>query len=394
MEKSVPILIGGGSLAGIACAIRLRQLGHTAWVLEKSHFPRPKLCGEFLGPDALTALKRLNLLEVVQELAFGPVRETLFFNRKGRPIRIKHAWISREYPYGLAIPRETLDHVLVEQAKKMGIPVLEGRCILSPIQMKNSRFEITANTKSASRQIQPERWITHCFIDATGRSGKLSLRSHASQSVAKTNPLQKWIGIQCHVELPEFPLGSTLGMFLFAEGYGGIQPISAHQANVCMMVHSSLGKKIHQNFNDFIATTIGQNPAAAEFLRNAQQIGSFCTTADINLSIPGKSGQENKPNELIRVGDASVTVDPFTGSGMAHALETALLAAETLHEGIQRNMNYQTLCRQYQVHYRRQFQTRLKFMQWFRPLLEYERLQQAIWPILPPFLPWLASTFR
>src|SRR5690349_17587001 len=119
MKKSEPILIGGGSLAGMACAIRLHQLGLENCVLDKSHFPRSKLCGEFLGPGALAMLHRLKLLELIQAQAFGPVKHTFFYNRQGKALKINHAWMSKKHPYGLAIPREKLDFILVSHAQNL-----------------------------------------------------------------------------------------------------------------------------------------------------------------------------------------------------------------------------------------------------------------------------------
>jgi menaquinone-9 beta-reductase len=363
--------------------------------LDKSRFPRAKLCGEFLGPDALAALQRLNLLERVQEEAFGPVEHTFFFNRKGQRIKIQHAWISRKYPYGLAIPREILDHILITQARNSGIQVLEGHRILSPIQVDHDKFKINTEAKFENGQHQPESWITPCFIDATGRSGKLALQATSNQSDKNSRQKQKWIGIQCHVNLPEQPLGGALSMFLFDGGYGGIQPIAANQANICMMVEASLGKNMHANFQEFIVNTMGRNPAAQEILQHAQLDGTFCTTADINLANHRKNPTKHSTHRnLIRIGDASVTIDPFTGSGMAHALETGWLAAEILHQGSLQKLPYQTLHKMYQQQYQRQFRTRLRLMQWFRPLLESEQAQHCLWPFLPPLLPMLAATFR
>lgn len=391
MSNYAPILIGGGSLAGIACAIRLHQLGHETYVLDKSRFPRPKLCGEFLGPDALAALHQLNLLELVQKHAFGPVEHTLFYNRKGQALKIDHSWISRRYPYGLAIPRETLDHILMSEARKFGIQVIEGHRILSPIQVNDNQFKIFTENRLENGKLQSQHWVTPCFIDATGRSGKLSRHSNLTQSNKPPQKQQKWIGIQCHVNLREQPLGSTLAMFLFQGGYGGIQPISAKQANICMMVESSLGKNIHADFSHFISHTIGRNPIAKDILQHAELDGTFCTTADINLASDQKLSIKD---ELIRIGDACVTVDPFTGSGMAHALETGWLAAQIVHESNAMKLPYTTLYQHYQQRYRQQFRTRLKLMQWFRPLLEVENVQQIVWPFLPPLLPFLASTLR
>lgn len=394
MTEAIPIIIGGGSLAGLACAMRLKQWGHEACVLDKAAFPRAKLCGEFLGPDALAVLQQLQLLDLIQHHAFGPVEQTYFFNRNGQSVRIQHAWISKQYPYGLAIPRETLDHLLLQHARHLGLCVLEGRRILSPIHWINSKFEFQAQSKSSSGNLTTEHFKTPLFIDATGRSGKLSV----SSTSLETNGKQQWVGIQCHVRVPRNTLGKALHMFLFPGGYGGIQPIADYQANLCMMVISPLAKYMQAEFEDFIGATIGQNPAAREILQHAYKDGAFATTADIHLVqprlIPRLIRCESNGINIIRIGDACLSVDPFTGSGMAHALQTGLLAADIVHNAIQSNLDYPTLYQRYQQVYQRQYGLRFMLMHRFRPLLESHRIQRLVWPILPPFLPMLAATFR
>lgn len=383
------ILICGGSLAGLACAIRLKQFGHDPITLEKCKFPRRKLCGEFLGPDAMPLLRILGLHDAVHEQAFGPVEKTLFYNRRGQVVTIQHAWIQRHQPYALAIPRDVLDTLLLRHARQLGLQCLEQQRVLSPIQRANSLFMVETETVGAEHEQDRQTFETDILIDATGRSGKLSVLQPAQQNTIYRNR----IGVQCHVKLGSPPEHKDLSMFLFQGGYGGIQPIGTNTANVCMMMNASLAKSMHGKFNEFIQATIGQNPAAAEYLSKSCRISEFCTTSDINLA--GITPQPHTgPNALIQIGDAYITVDPFTGSGMAHALETGIMAAEIVHEGIQNNQTYACMQSHYQATYQRHFQTRLRFMHAFRPFLESEHLQDIVWPLLPPFLPLLAKLFR
>lgn len=55
------ICILGGGPAGASAAIAARQDGATVRILERSRFPRHKVCGEFLSPGIEPALERLGL---------------------------------------------------------------------------------------------------------------------------------------------------------------------------------------------------------------------------------------------------------------------------------------------------------------------------------------------
>lgn len=400
------ILILGGSLAGLSCAIRLRQWGYSPLVLEKCNFPRKKLCGEFLGPDALHALQSLGILEKIHGMAFGPVEQTIFYNRQGQGIKVRHAWIDSHYPYGLALSRERLDTTLAEYARGMGVEILEGCRVVSPIiktDDETQKFQVNTHKMALNGAVENPVYFSRYLVDATGRSGKLALtngdenlqRKIASNSSYKKIASKKRVGIQCHAMLQKNSQKKDLSMFLFPGGYGGIQPVSDCEINICMLLDAPLSKRMHLSFPEFLTGTIGQNPAAEDQLRNAEQISEFCTTADVNLwgeDVLGMGSAET--SGLLRIGDASVTVDPFTGSGMAHALETGLMAAQSIHLALRNSWTPEQLGRYYQRQYRPRFKARLNWMRYCRPWLEREWLQRLAWPVLPSVMPWLARNLR
>ncbi len=379
------ILICGGSLAGIACALRLKQLGHDPLVLEKSRFPRRKLCGEFLGPDGFDCMKQLGVWECVYADAFGPIENIFFHNVDGQAVQVRMQWMHRQYPYAFAIPRERLDSLLVQEARKADLTVLEEQRVLPDVQYKNRRFQVRTQHRS-DNAIQTHHFVSDWLIDATGRNGRLMINNTPDARPT----CKKTVGIQCHVRLPARVQSKDLQMFLFPGGYGGIQPISETRVNVCMLADARIGNFIHRDFQDFIQASIGQNPMAKHWLQDGVREGDFCTTADLNLDLLSPS----KNNGLLRIGDAHITVDPFTGSGMAHALETGILAAETLHKAIHQKQSYQQTIHVYQDKYSRKFHRRLKLLRFFRPALSSPEIQRFLWPVLPPFLPLLTRIFR
>jgi flavin-dependent dehydrogenase len=375
------IIIAGGSLAGIACALRLKQLGHQSLVLEKHRFPRPKLCGEFLGPDAFPILEQLAIAENVLQIGYGPIEKVLFHDMRDDSLEIPLIWISKTHPYAWAIPRSQLDTVLMELARKQGIEVLEERQVHALAQQKDHHFQLLVRQPFDTLQ---ERYTCQWLIDATGRNGRLSLPGNSQSRPAN----RELVGIQCHLQISSRFLNSHLRMFLFPGGYGGLQPLGENIANLCLLVDSALAKSLHGTFATFIQETIGQNPVAARWLNDATRLTGFQTTADINLDpLP-------EPGGILRIGDAHVTVDPFTGSGMAHALETGVLAAECLHQTIQANEQYDALLQRYQQTYRQRFKRRLDLMHFCRPALNSSGIRRILWPLLPPVLPSLARMLR
>jgi flavin-dependent dehydrogenase len=60
-DPPVDLLIVGGGPAGLATAVRARLAGLTVTVLDRSHPPIDKACGEGLMPDAVARLREIGV---------------------------------------------------------------------------------------------------------------------------------------------------------------------------------------------------------------------------------------------------------------------------------------------------------------------------------------------
>ena len=80
------MVIRGGGLAGTAAAIAARRAGAPVTVIEKSSFPRHKVCGEFLSPEVLPILGELGLRQAFLALQPALMRRAVL-NFGGREKR-------------------------------------------------------------------------------------------------------------------------------------------------------------------------------------------------------------------------------------------------------------------------------------------------------------------
>ncbi|MCK5307153.1 MAG: FAD-dependent oxidoreductase, partial [Zetaproteobacteria bacterium] len=76
--ESCDVLIVGGGPAGSSCARKLNQAGIDVLVLDKSQFPRDKVCAGWITPEVL------QLLQIdPEEYAEGRVMQPIYALRTG-----------------------------------------------------------------------------------------------------------------------------------------------------------------------------------------------------------------------------------------------------------------------------------------------------------------------
>jgi hypothetical protein len=74
-----PITIIGGGLAGLTLGIGLRREGVPVTIWEAGHYPRHRVCGEFISGQGQDALARLGLSDLLDETGAIFARTATFF---------------------------------------------------------------------------------------------------------------------------------------------------------------------------------------------------------------------------------------------------------------------------------------------------------------------------
>jgi menaquinone-9 beta-reductase len=120
------VLVAGAGPAGASTAAHLAAAGIHTVLLDAQHFPRDKVCGDFVGPAAIRELHKLGITSQAGDRGTNVIREASL-HLDGRCL-ITHPMpqVGDLPPHGRVIPRLTLDAWILDAARRAGALVQEG----------------------------------------------------------------------------------------------------------------------------------------------------------------------------------------------------------------------------------------------------------------------------
>ena len=352
-KKIKKILIAGAGPSGASLAIRLAQKDFEVTLIEREKFPRHKLCGEFISPESLSHFEELNVSNEMFSIGGDRISETVFYSPGGKNVSVSSDWFGGD---ALSISRAAMDFVLLEKAKSLGVKVLEETQVVGLLNENQQVFGIKARFENR----ETSEIFADLIIDATGRAnvlGKLIGKTKILSEKWKTesgkleNQKQKFVGFKTHLENVNLKKG-VCEIYFFRGGYGGLSFVENDLANHCFLMKAETVRNLKGDTNRIVEEIIFENVRARETLKNAKPVFDWLAVSVDNFGAKSLNPAEN----LLSVGDAAAFIDPFTGSGMLMAFESAKILARSIFE----NQNsFAEIARNYSVSHHENFRRRL-----------------------------------
>ncbi|PYS98710.1 MAG: hypothetical protein DMF63_15085 [Acidobacteria bacterium] len=319
-NRKSKIVISGGGPAGSSLAIRLAKLGFETTLIEREQFPRAKLCGEFISPECLEHFDELGVLEEMLSAGGDQITETRFFELGGRSVGVASSWFGRG-EFALSLSRATMDHLLLERAKQVGVSVYEETSVTGVESDGDQIISLHARTSDGSvRDIAGE-----IFIDATGRARVLAKLADRKLDTAAAHVKPDLIGFKAHLETADVPKG-VCEIYSFQNGYGGLSRVEDDRFNFCFLMKASAVRSFGGDADEIVRDIVGKNKRAAVTLGDVAPHHDW-----LAVSIDGFGARRSSPaRNLFAVGDSASFIDPFTGSGMFMAFQSSALLANAI----------------------------------------------------------------
>ena len=336
LHTSVCIL--GGGPGGCAVALQLAKHGVEAVLLEKSAFPRDKVCGDALSGKVMRTLERLDadLANTVKRDARAmPSWGVTFIAPSGRALRVPFTRERVSTAPGAILPRFDFDNLLFQHTKRaQGITVQEGVAAKS-FERGGGRWRVmTSDGGSIDAAL---------LIDASGAN------SHFARHVAHLpmEPRHHAAGVRAYYSgVKELDAEGFIELIFLKDllpGYLWIFPLPDGRANVGLGLRSDVVKKRRVDLKALMIALLATHPQLRDRFANATLEGNV---QGMGLPLASKRHALSGDGYLL-VGDAGHLIDPFTGEGISHAMISGVYAADVVAEMLKRNDVTASAAKQY-----------------------------------------------
>jgi flavin-dependent dehydrogenase len=301
------VIIVGGGLAGLTCALHLSKHDINILLIEKYKYPHHKVCGEYVSNEVMPYLRSLD----VDPFAQGAVEISKFeiSDKDGKKL-------TSELPLGgFGISRYAFDQLLYKKVKDR-IDVAFDTA--EKITFNEPLFTV--------RTIENKSYQSKFLVGAFGKRSLLDIVLNR-KFIQQGSP---WLGVKAHYEynVPR----DTIALHNFDGGYCGLAQVETGAVNACYLTTFRSFQR-YGCIDAFQKKVLSQNPHLDDFFKNSKLL------FDKPLTISQISFEKKQPvlAHIFMIGDSAGLIHPLCGNGMAMAIHSAKLFSELFLETFQRD---------------------------------------------------------
>lgn len=312
MRRPKIVVVGAGP-SGAVCALSLARSGRADVVLlDKSKYPRVKVCGSGLSPHGLNMLQKLDLLEQMRPL-HTPIAGVVAQGPGGTRVRLrgaKGAWV---------VPRVELDATIVTAAERAGAQFFEDTKVVELLRNERGNVCGVKTTEGA--------YEADLVVCATGSPSRFS--EDSSPKIGIRTIMGWWKGVA--LEQPDEAVmvwdRRLAGYYLWAFP----EPHGIVNIGLTIPDEAPEASRLKDLFRELLDEHFGVE------LRGAEQVGKWMGhPATVTTKVA-----EVAQSHVLWTGEAARLVSPGTAEGIAFAMESGDIAARIVsrHYDLERGLS-------------------------------------------------------
>ncbi|RZS44491.1 geranylgeranyl reductase family protein [Herbihabitans rhizosphaerae] len=333
-DEDADVIVVGAGPAGSTAATYLARAGLDVLLLEKSVFPREKVCGDGLTPRGVKQLIDLGV-DTREEAGWLHNRGLRVI---GGGITLELDWpdLASFPPYGVVRPRQDFDELLARTAQRAGARMHEQTTVIGAVTDERTGRVVGVQGKTGPDRT-PVTYRAPLVLACDGVSARLALSVGIDKQESRPmgvavrryydSPRSKDDYLESHLELWDRsgPEPSLL------PGYGWIFGMGDGTVNVGLGILSTSKAFGSTDYRALMRSWLDGTPEEWGFREHnaVGKIGGAALPMGFNRTPHYSPG-------LLLVGDAGGMVNPFNGEGIGYAMESARLAAECVVQALAR----------------------------------------------------------
>ncbi|GAA0134532.1 NAD(P)/FAD-dependent oxidoreductase [Paenibacillus sp. YSY-4.3] len=369
MEHDVDVVVLGGGISGSCIAKALADKQWETALVDRRTFPRHKVCGEFLSPEAQSTLHALGLTETVVSLHPTRIDRVRLIFEQGGEIELPipgSAW---------GLSRYMMDEALHTAAMQTGAQ-LHLSTAVTGIEQHSEGYIVRTKQGTGTKLLH-----ARAVIAAWGANSRIANAGHRSDAAASE---QAYIGVKTHYA--GLKMEPVLEMYFFHGGYLGLCPVEDGSVNAAALLNRSEFVKAGKSVLSILEAAIQRNRRLAERLATAVPVhDTQAAIAPVYL--------QHKPSPwggIPRLGDAAAMIAPLCGDGMSMALRSAALCAPLADSFLRGSISLLEWEQRYTQTVRQEFASPLRWGSLLQWLMGKPAAQQLL-PSAARFAPLLAN---
>lgn len=333
-DQDAEVIVVGAGPAGSTVATYLARAGVDVLLLEKTEFPREKVCGDGLTPRGVKQLIDLGI-DTSEDAGWVHSRGLRILTGD---LTLELDWpdLTSYPPYGVSRTRHDFDDLLAKLAVKAGARLYERTTVTGAIT--NASGRVVGVEAKVGPERTPVKYSAPLVLACDGVSARLAL----SVGIQKNEKRPMGVAVRQYYKSPRHDdpfIEGHLELWDRSDprdpkllpGYGWAFPLGDGTVNVGLGMLSTSASFRNTDYRALLRQWLDGTPEEWGY-REENAIGKVG-----GAGLPmGFNRTPHYRDGLLLLGDAGGMVSPFNGEGISAAMESAQIAAEVVVQALAR----------------------------------------------------------